>query len=457
MNQFFRMKLQGIAFGFILILCFISCEKKSTNPPKELTFDEKLFGLSGLNVNEIPSENGYPRQFEIYISQPLDHNNPSGTKFNQQLFLSHKDETASVVFMPSGYATRASTVAEVSELLDANQIYVGHRFMGNSRPATMDWDYLTVEQAAADFHRVVELFKTIYTGKWLSYGASKNGSTALFHKRYYPEDVDATLVQVAPISFAAEDPRYEIFLENVGYKEIRNKIKRFQIELLENRAGILPLIRNYIDNSSLTFSITEGVILEFEALEWNFSFWQYGANDISMVPDTGLTAQQLYDMLEGSGYLPYYSDEYIDYLEPFYYQMYTELGYYQLVDDHVSHLLVDLPDPSYSYFAPKGVPLNFNPMTMQDVNTWLQTEGNNIIYIYGEIDPWTAGAVELAGQTDAVRIIQPGANHSILIENLDQKEFVYSTLENWLNIEIQRGGANLSKHSHHKEELFPWY
>ncbi|MBN1273176.1 MAG: hypothetical protein JXB26_12995 [Candidatus Aminicenantes bacterium] len=70
-------------------------------------------------------------------------------------------------------------------MLGANQIYVGHRFMGKSRPAIMDWQYLTAEQAAADFHRVVDLFKKIYSGKWLSFGSSKNGSTALFHKRFY--------------------------------------------------------------------------------------------------------------------------------------------------------------------------------------------------------------------------------------------------------------------------------
>ena len=210
-----------------------------------------------------------------------------------------------------------------------------------------------------------------------------------------------------------------------------------------------------MDNSNLTFSIPEGVILEFEALEYNFAFWQYGVYDISTVPDTGLTAQQLYAMLEGWGYFPYYSEEYIEFFEPVYYQMYTELGYYRLVDDHLSHLLIDLPNPSYSYFAPRGVPLVFNPMTMQDVNTWLQTEGNNTIYIYGEIDPWTAGAVELTGQTNAIKIIQPGANHLILIENLDQKSLVYSTLEQWLDVTIQETGTAIYKNSHHNEKIFP--
>lgn len=266
--------LKKYLLGFTFIFLILACEKKSTNPVAVLTFDERLYALPDVEINEIAPQNGFPRQFEIYINQPLDHNNPDGTKFRQQIFLSHQDESAPVVFMPSGYNARAKTVVEITELLNANQIYVAHRYMTNARPDVMDWNYLTVEQAAADFHHVVAIFKNLYKGKWLSYGASKNGCTALFHRRFYPDDVDATLTQVAPISFAVEDPRYDSFLKNVGDQAIRDKIKRFQIELLENRAGILPLIKNYLDHSSLTFSISEGVILEFETLEYVFAFWQ---------------------------------------------------------------------------------------------------------------------------------------------------------------------------------------
>ena len=444
-------------FILSLVLLFYSCGKKSTNPTEKTTFDEKLYALPDLDITELTPQNGYPRQFEIYISQPLDHNNPNGGRFSQQFFLSHRDESAPVVFMPSGYSANATTTAEISEYLNANQIYIAHRYMDGAQPAIMEWRYLTIKQAAADFHRIAELFKTIYEGKWLSYGASKNGSTALFHRRFYPDDVDATLTKVAPISFAAEDPRYEVFLENVGDEQIRNKIKQFQIALLEHRDEILPLLQDYMDRSNYTYSSAPGILLEFEALEYSFAFWQYGAYDISLVPSSDLTAQEFFDILESSGALGLYSDEIIDYLEPFYYQMYTEFGYYRLVNDHVSHLLVDLPNPSYSYFAPSNVSLDFNPLTMQDINSWLQTEGNNIIYIYGGIDPWTAGAVELTGQTNALKIVQPGANHSISLEDLDQKELVFFTLEEWLDVTIDDKAAYLSKLPCHREIVFPWF
>ena len=102
-----------LAIAFI----FLSCTEKSTKPEENLTFDEKLYALSDLQFNEITPQNGYPRQFEIYISQLLDHDNPDGTKFNQQLFLSHIDDLAPVVFMPSGYSTNARTATELVHYL----------------------------------------------------------------------------------------------------------------------------------------------------------------------------------------------------------------------------------------------------------------------------------------------------------------------------------------------------
>jgi hypothetical protein len=431
-----------IIAGIILCLFVFSCKDQTTQAPPVDTRDilEKLQSLPNLQVAEITPQNGYERQFEIYITQPLDHNNPGGPQFQQQIFLSHRDESAPVVFMPSGYSARATTASELSGLLQANQIYVPHRFMDGARPSPMDWQFNTTEQAAADHHRVVGLFKEIYQGIWVSYGASKNGATALFHRRFYPDDVDATVAKVAPISLATEDPRYDVFLENVGDEASRNKIKQYQIALLKNRDEILPMINTYMNNSPLHYSVSEELILEFEACEYAFSFWQVTDHDTSTIPDTSSTAQALYHYLESEGYFPLYSDEYMNFYEPVFYQFYTELGYYQLITDHLQGLLVTLPNPSYSYFAPQGIFLNFNPAVMEDVLQWLQTEGNHIIYIYGELDPWTAGAVELTGQTNAIKIVQAGANHYINIADLDEKALVYSTLESWLGVDINEGG-----------------
>jgi hypothetical protein len=44
---------------------------------------------------------------------------------------------------------------------------------------------------------------------------------------------------------------------------------------------------------------------------------------------------------------------------------------------------------------------------------WVREEGNNLIFIYGSDDPWSGGAVELTGQTNALFFMHPGGDHRI--------------------------------------------
>ncbi len=74
----------------------------------------------------------------------------------------------------------------------------------------------------------------------------------------------------------------------------------------------------------------------------------------------------------------------------------------------------------------------------------MQTNGNNIIYIYGIDDPWTAGAIELTGATNAIKIMQANANHRVKIADLDNPNLVYNALEEWLGINIQISAKKLS-------------
>ncbi|MDO9547672.1 MAG: hypothetical protein Q7J65_01735 [Candidatus Marinimicrobia bacterium] len=46
--------------------------------------------------------------------------------------------------------------------LGANQISITHRYFSGAVPGSKDYQYLTMEQAAGDYHRIVELFKEIY-------------------------------------------------------------------------------------------------------------------------------------------------------------------------------------------------------------------------------------------------------------------------------------------------------
>ena len=127
--------------------------------------------------------------YEIFLDQPLDHKDPFGSKFSQRIYLSHKDVSRPVVLVTEGYTAGHNFVKELHEILNANQIVVEHRYFGKSVPDSMDWHYLNIEQAARDHHRIVELFRKIYPGKWVNCGWSKGGQTAIFHRYFYPDSL----------------------------------------------------------------------------------------------------------------------------------------------------------------------------------------------------------------------------------------------------------------------------
>jgi hypothetical protein len=69
-------------------------------------------------------------------------------------------------------------------------------------------------------------------------------------------------------------------------------------------------------------------------------------------------------------------------------------------------------NPPASYL-PSGVPLkSYDPEFEKKINEWLATSGNNILYIYGGRDTWTACAVNITYAVNAKKFVIPGANHS---------------------------------------------
>jgi hypothetical protein len=61
-----------------------------------------------------------------------------------------------------------------------------------------------------------------------------------------------------------------------------------------------------------------------------------------------------------------------------------------------------------------------------------------MIFIYGEIDAWSATAVELTGETNSIKKIKTGGNHRTRINSFDEvdRTFIIKTLEEWLDYQI---------------------
>lgn len=417
---------------YLLLLCAAA---SSTLLASDL--QTRLEALPGAEVEKIKASSPFEEAFKIMLPQPLDHDNPGGKTFKQRIWLSHADFSRPVVLETEGYAAKGIATKEPTRILKANQIIIEHRFFGKSKPQTMEWEYLTVKQASDDIHRVVGLFRKIYPAKWLSMGISKGGQTALIHRRYYPDDVEATFAYVAPINRAQEDPRIDLHFDKVGDPDVRNKIKRFQKLLLENREALLPLFRDFSAKKKYTYSIGDEKAFEYAVLEYPFSFWQFGDQDGDAIPKEGATVEEMFENFSKVVSFYYYSDLGIENIRPFFYQSSLELGNYGYITSHLEERLVAVPNPSNTFFAPEDVEIEFKPEVMADVLKWLETKGHRIIYLYGALDPWSASAVEPAKGVDALRIMKEGACHSVRVRTLDEEEraAIYSTLERWMDVE----------------------
>lgn len=399
---------------------------------------ERLKLLPEVEVHEKEAADGFKQHFEIFLTMPLDHQNPDAGTFRQRLLLSHLDFQRPLVFVTEGYWIFAEQRYELSRLLNANQLRLEHRFYGKSRPDSLDWQYLNIRQAAEDQHMVRELFKKIYPSKWITTGSSKGGQTALFYRYFYPDDVDATVAYVAPIPLAAADRRLDEFLATVGDAGCRQKIKDFQRMTLKHRAELRPLLQQWAVDNDESFGIGLDAVLEYAALEYSFSFWQGTPGNCDGIPEGDASAAEIFEHLTDVVGLSLYSDAGIQRYSTFFYQAYTELGYYDFVDDHLKDLLVAVPEPDNTFFAPKGVPLNYNGALMQKIHHWLVNEGDNILYIYGEQDTWSGAAVTPSASTNAVKMVKEGGWHATRIVAFDGAELdkIYRTLEEWLGFKV---------------------
>jgi len=433
----------------VLILFLTTCKNDKSDDFENLDILSKIKTLEGVTVTEIPPQNGYPREFQIDITQPVDHNNPSGTKFTQRAYLSHVDETMPMVFAPNGYQSGPKSSQEIAGVLQTNCLHVSHRYFLDSRPSPADWQYLNIKQAADDHHNIVTLFKKIYKGKWISSGGSKSGLAALFHKRYYPDDVDATIAYVAPFTFGVKDERYPTYLRNIGGSDCFDKLKKVQLYALKHRAEFLTLLDSYILSNGSSYTMNREQILELDIMDYPFAFWQYYKYSCSSIPDTTTsTPTQIFNHINSIVSFNSFSDSKITYYEPYCYQAITELGAPAYQTDYYNGLLkkVDINaagNLNYELVAPKGIVYNnFNENTLLDIYTWLQSHSDRIIYIYGKNDPWSAGAIELTGSADALFIMKDGANHTVKITELDNPNLVYDKLESWLGIEINQSKSS---------------
>jgi hypothetical protein len=395
----------------------------------------RLRCIPGLTVTAMPAPpQGYQR-FDLELEQPVDHANPSGAKFKQRLVLLHKSPTAPLVLYTSGYGLSTGR-SEVTTTFAANQISIEHRYFTPSIPAApVDWNKLDIAQSAADSHHIWESFKWLYPGKWANTGASKGGETAVYHRRFHSCDVDATVAYVAPLVLGLDDQRFVTFVQNVGgaaYATCRTKLVDVSKALLSRRDEILPML-----DASKFMRLGKDMSYEHAVLDLIFAFWQYQpASRCNSIPAPTASATALYTFMSDLGLIDNAQDDSFDYFTPYFWQSGLELGLPGTYDAPFMSLLKFPGSYTLENYLPMNLHPVFRPGAMPDVQNWVKTSGQRLMFIYGEFDPWSAGAYELGNAVDSLKFIAPANNHGSSISELvaADREKALSTLERWLGV-----------------------
>jgi len=470
MRFFSPMKLLSPLFG--LLVCLAAACGDNAPPPVEQPPDagvdaepcvppmaqtpasadilDRMRALPGVTVEESSDPPAGYRSFVVLLDQPVDHAKPCGQTFVEHLTLIYKADGAPTVLMTTGYMNYyGDTPDELTRLLGANQIILEHRFFEPSRPSPADWSLLTIEQAAGDHHRVVELFRPLLTGRWVTTGASKGGMTSVYHRRFYPDDVDGTVAYVAPISFGAPDNHYDTQINAVGSAECRQALRDLQVELLKNRRAMLMAKATAESEATggptyTRIPLAAAVESAVQALEW--SFWQYyGERFCAMVPAVTATDDQAWRFLRNVSSVSSSSDQDVGDFEPYVYQAGFQLGYPSTIDEHLDGLLQS-PPTAFDGLYPQGVPPpTFDPDAMHDIDTWVRTSSSHILYLYGEWDPWSGGMFELGNASDSARVVAAHGTHGSGFLDLtpaDQTKFS-DMVQAWTGVRPDPGALSL--------------
>lgn len=412
---------------------------------------QQIEGVSGIREMQIDSFDEY---YEFWYEQPVDHANPSAGTFKQRVFLGHKSPKSPVIVEIQGYNIWTPEAGELARLLDGNQLTIEHRFFDNSVPAGgIPWQYLTIKQAATDQHNIIQAVKqALYPeAKWISTGISKGGQTTIFHRYFYPEDVDISVPYVAPLNLEYVDPRLQKFLDKAGspkggfgqflfgsseMSDCHWSIRDFQTLCFEHIDTLENLVGEYAAENGYTFGMIGSIrrAVQLMILEYPFAFWQWG-HHCSDIPESEDDIEVIYTHLMKVSDPSFFEDKHIVQQQPFFYAALTEIGMYDYKVKPFKKYLSDKEDITFAFTMPEGLELPpFNDKQMKAINHWLQTDAEKMLFIYGGMDPWGATAVDLKMNGKCKKYVKGDMHHGCRIKHFEDitRKDITDTLKEWL-------------------------
>jgi len=383
----------------------------------------------------------FGEKYELILRQPLDWQAPEKGAFERRVVVCHAGFDRPTVLVTEGYgakyAYRPEYREELSQLFDANIVFVEHRYFLGSTPQPCDWRYLTAEASARDLHDVRQLLGRIYAGKWIATGISKGGTTTMLYATFFPGDVDGYVPYVGPVNRAREDGRHERFLRRVGTAEERAAVEEFQREALRRRDRLMPRFERYCREKGYDFRVPLNEIYDLCVLEYAFSFWQWGSK-VGEIPSATADDDALFDYFVDAVDPSYFVRE--SPTTSFFVQAARELGYYGYDTRPLRRELSLRSTKDYlrRIFVPDSLrSVRFDRTLYRRMRRYLRREDPRMAMIYGARDPWTASGAGWAvtpRKRNMKLFVQPDGSHRTRIATLPEplREEAIATVRSWL-------------------------
>ncbi|MFL0352180.1 S28 family serine protease [Xanthomarina sp. GH4-25] len=424
---------------FLLLLVGCKTPQNSVTKEHELSTFEKLASIENVvTIEKREPVSHFDENYEIWFEQPIDYNDLSKGTFRQRVLLGFENATEPVIVELQGYGIGTEKAGELASHYKSNQLNIEHRYFNDSRPKTIDWNTLTIENAAKDQTRIINAIrKAVYpNAKFISTGISKGCQTTMIHRRYFPENVDACVCYVGPLNFEREDPRVYEFLNNVSTQENRDKVKAFQNLCFENRTALLEMMKEAAIEKDMSWEFGVDKAIDYTILEYSFAFWQWGT-PIESIPTESASAKEIYNHLISVVGYGFFEEKAVDNLQPYFWAALTQQGIYGYETAPFKQYLNTEEIYKFDWAFPEGITKPFDPIPMKEVQTFLDNSAEDMLFIYGEYDSWSATAVELekdASDRDVYKFVQPQGSHTTRIKSFSpesQKE-IYNIIDGWL-------------------------
>ncbi|MFE7658611.1 S28 family serine protease [Streptomyces bottropensis] len=417
---------------------------------------DRLLAIKGVSLIQEKPYPGY-RFFVLNFTQPVDHRNPKMGTFQQRITLLHKDTARPTVFHTGGYNVSTNPGRrEPTQIVDGNQVSMEYRFFNPSRPDPADWSKLDIWQAASDQHRIFRALRKIYRQNWISTGGSKGGMTATYYERFYPHDMDGVVAYVAPNDVVnKEDSAYDRFFAKVGTKECRDRLNAVQREALVRRE---PLEKKYAEVAAaegFTFETIGSLDKAYEAvvLDYVWGFWQYSLladcdSDVIPKDAKAATDDEIWTSIDTISGFSFYADQGLEPYTPYFYQAGTQLGAPDITFPHIEKKYIRYGYQPPRNFVPRDIEMTFQKNAMRDVDTWVRNNAKQMLFVYGQNDPWGSEPFHLGKKArDSYVFTAPGANHGANVAGLvkEQKDLATARILKWAGVAPAAVQADPSK------------